>query len=123
MTATSADDTPGTDPGLSPGVEEPASSWREVAALVLLPFGGVIVPVAGWFVGVFFLWASGAWTRSEKLLGTLIVPGGLLLPLLLLTLGLSGSGGSNVPVIVLCSAFLAAPLAAILFLGLRLRGR
>jgi hypothetical protein len=103
--------------------EEPRSSWREVAALVLLPFGGVIVPVAGWLVGVFFLWASDAWTRREKVLGTLIVPGGLLLPLLLLTVGLSGSGGANVLAIVLYSAFLVAPLAMILFLGLRLRPR
>jgi hypothetical protein len=104
-------------------IEEPRSSWREVAALVLLPFGGVIVPVAGWFAGVFFLWVSDAWTRGEKLLGTLVVPGGLLLPLLLLTLGFSASGGSNVLVIVLSAALLAATLATLLFLALRLRPR
>jgi hypothetical protein len=104
-------------------VEERRSSWREVAALVLLPFGGVIVPVAGWFVGVFFLWASDTWTGREKLVGTLIVPGGLLLPLMLLTPGFPGSGGSGVRSIVLCSVLLAAPLATVLFLALRLRRR
>src|SRR5664279_5592298 len=31
------------------GVQERRSNWREVAAIILLPFGGVIVPVAGSF--------------------------------------------------------------------------
>lgn len=121
------------------GVPERRSSWREVAALILLPFGGVIIPVAGWFVGVFFLWVSDAWTRREKLIGTLIVPGGLLLPLMLLTIGASASGrechgfagspttctggGSTVLLIVLVSALLAAPLCVALYLALRLRRR
>ncbi len=122
------------------GVQERRSSWREVAALILLPFGGVIIPVAGWFVGVFFLWVSDAWTRRDKLIGTLIVPGGLLLPLMLFGIGASTSarecysinggpttctagGGSNILLIVLFSALLAAPLCVALYLALRLRRR
>ena len=47
----------------------------EVAAVILLTLGSLI-PVLGWAVGVMLLWSSGLWRRSEKLLGTLIVPGG-----------------------------------------------
>jgi hypothetical protein len=100
------------------GVSDARWSWREVAALVLLPFGGVIIPVAGWFAGVYFLWASDRWTRGEKLIGTFVIPGGLLLPLMLFATGASGS-----PWVVLVVALLAAPLAADLYLALRLRRR
>ena len=54
----------------------------EVAAVVMLTLGSLI-PVLGWAVGVMLLWSSGVWRRSEKLLGTLIVPGGPGLALLL----------------------------------------
>ncbi len=47
----------------------------EVGAVVMLTVGSLI-PVIGWVVGVILLWTSGIWRRSEKLLGTLIVPGG-----------------------------------------------
>ena len=53
----------------------------EVAALWLLLIGGIVLPVLGWIIGVVILWASERWTRREKLIGTLVVPGGLLLPL------------------------------------------
>jgi hypothetical protein len=122
------------------GVRSERSTWREVAAIVLLPFGGVIVPLAGWLVGVFFLWASEAWTRRDKLIGTLIVPGGLLAPLLLFSIGATARGrhcsgivhgpmtctgdpGPDVLVIVGLAALLAAPLGAALYLALRLRTR
>jgi hypothetical protein len=49
---------------------------REVATLVLLPIGGIVVPVLGWFVGVALLWTSERWSVRDKLLGTLVVPGG-----------------------------------------------
>ena len=59
------------------------SRWREIAAVILLLFGGVVIPIAGWFVGLYFLWSSPVWTRLEKTLGTLVVPFGALGPLLL----------------------------------------
>jgi hypothetical protein len=52
----------------------------EAAALVLLLLGGFVFGV-GWIVGLVLLWSSSVWTWWEKLLGTLIVPGGLALPL------------------------------------------
>ena len=54
----------------------------EVAAVVMLTLGSLI-PLVGWAVGVILLWSSGWWRRSEKLLGTFIVPGGFGLALLL----------------------------------------
>jgi hypothetical protein len=67
--------------------------FRETAALILLPIGGVVLPVLGWIVGVVLLWTSGAWTNREKLAGTLLPPGGLLLPLGALTIG--GTSGEE----------------------------
>jgi HAAS domain-containing protein len=59
------------------------SQWREIAAIVLLPFGGVVIPVAGWFTGLYFLWSSPVWTRLEKAFATCVLPFGALGPLLL----------------------------------------
>ncbi len=42
----------------------------------LLLFGGFAFGV-GWFVGVALLWWSKTWSVRDKLLGTLIIPGGL----------------------------------------------
>src|SRR4051812_27169536 len=42
---------------------------REWATVVLLPLV--------WIVGVVLLWRSRAWTRRDKIVGTLLVPGGL----------------------------------------------
>jgi len=55
----------------------------EVGAVIMLTVGSFI-PVIGWIVGVILLWSSGVWRRSEKLMGTLIFPGG---PGVVLTLG------------------------------------
>jgi hypothetical protein len=38
----------------------------DVAALILLPIGGVVLPVLGWFVGVALLWLSDAWTTRTS---------------------------------------------------------
>jgi hypothetical protein len=68
------------------------SGALEIAALILLPIGGLIVPVVGWFIGVILLWSSRVWTTREKLAGTLLLPGGLLLPS---GLGLGAVGGQS----------------------------
>jgi hypothetical protein len=116
----------------------------EIFALILLPIGGVVLPVLGWIVGVMLLWISDAWTTRDKLLGTLIVPGGLLLPLGLLLLGsgaeacieISSGGGpttaqncsdqggaANVLLIALVALLLLAPLAMTAYLARRIRAR
>jgi uncharacterized membrane protein len=49
----------------------------EWIAIALLLVGGFIIPVFGWFAGVVLLWISNVWSVGDKLLGTLVFPGGL----------------------------------------------
>jgi hypothetical protein len=60
-------------------------SWREWGAVILLPLGGFAFGVR-WLVGLVLLWSSRLWTTREKLIGTLIVPGGIATALLVLVL-------------------------------------
>jgi Protein of unknown function (DUF1700) len=75
--------------GLVPGRAGPI----EILALIGLLVGGFVF-VVGWFAGLVLLWASQAWTTREKLVGTFVVPGGLVLAFLLLTGGVGGYGES-----------------------------
>jgi len=50
-----------------------AQQW---SAIVLLLAGGFLVGI-GWILGLVLLWSSRAWSVREKLIGTLLVPGGL----------------------------------------------
>lgn len=50
---------------------------REVLALIFLTVGSLLCSVLGWMVGIILLWTSAAWTSREKLIGTLVLPGGL----------------------------------------------
>jgi len=55
---------------------------------------GVFLMLVGWLVGVVLLWTSDLWTVREKLVGTLLVPGGLAIaPLVLLSAGVEDCGG------------------------------
>lgn len=60
------------------GIARPRPGALEWIAIVLLLIGGVVVPVVGWIAGVVLLWASSVWTFRDKLIGTFVVPGGLL---------------------------------------------
>jgi hypothetical protein len=80
---------------------------REIAAILLLLVGGVIAPLLGWFVGAALLWSSNAWTPRQKLLGTLVIPGGLLPAVLLLSL----ATGWTLP------AWVGVPLLVVLVVG------
>jgi hypothetical protein len=90
------------------GVRE-RSNWREIAAVVLLPFGGVVIPFAGWFVRLFVLRSTTVGTVREKAGATLVLPFGVLLPLLLL---------ARSPYFAFA---LLAPVATGAYLALRLR--
>jgi hypothetical protein len=50
----------------------------EWGAIILLLVGGVVIPFLGWLVGALLLWVSQSWTLRDKLIGTLLLPGGLL---------------------------------------------
>ena len=57
---------------------QPASraGAMEIIAVVLLLIGGFLFLI-GWVVGLVLLWASPRWRWPDKLLGTLVWPGGL----------------------------------------------
>jgi hypothetical protein len=57
------------------GVEPTRRRWTDLAAIILLLVGGFTI--VGWFVGVVLLWISDVWDTRDKIIGTLIVPGGL----------------------------------------------
>ena len=125
------------------GVQPGKSRALEIATLILLLVGGVVLPVIGWLIGVVLLWVSDAWNRRDKLIGTLVVPGGLLLPVALLTMATSaeggcstpvptrgvseaapcigGSGGINVLSLIAMTLLLIAPLATTAYLARRMR--
>jgi hypothetical protein len=54
-------------------VPRPAQDWTTVGLLLL---GGFLF-LAGWFWGVYRLWRSPGWTRTDKLIGTLVWPYGV----------------------------------------------
>jgi uncharacterized membrane protein len=85
-------------PAVAVPLEERRTGAVEIGALVLLLIGGLVLPVIGWVVGVVLLWVSSAWTVPQKLLGTLVVPGGLALPLGLGLLATSSATCVQVPV-------------------------
>lgn len=74
----------------------PRTSRRgfDVTALLFLVLGGAVFSfvlgwlglLLGWAVGLGMLWASRSWSFGEKLLGSLVWPGGLAAPLLLASL-------------------------------------
>lgn len=61
-------------PAAAPPMRRPGIAL-EIWAAVMLTAGSLIL-VVGWLVGVVLLWASRRWTVGEKLLATLVVPGG-----------------------------------------------
>jgi uncharacterized membrane protein len=105
------------------GVQPRQKNWHDIAALIFLLVGGLILPVIGWFIGVVLLWTSSAWTTGEKLIGTLLVPGGLALPLFLGVIAVSGGSCSGeVGGGLECSPdtstpFLAVSFAIVLFIA------
>lgn len=77
------------DPGYAsntPAVPGRGVGTRETLALIFLTVGSLLCSVLGWMVGTILLWTSTTWTGREKLIGTLILPGGLA-PAALLVVG------------------------------------
>jgi uncharacterized membrane protein len=84
----------------------------EITALVLLLICAAAAGV-GWLVGVLLLWASPRWTTREKLLGTLVLPGGVVLPIVVAS-GLA-TNAVFVPLLLLAVG-LAAPILTAVYL-------
>lgn len=103
---------------------EPETPYRpgllEIAAIVLLPFI--------WPVGVILLWISPAWKTRDKLIGSLLPPGGYPGLVLLSTahvLAVHGNGGYSfwqvIQIAVLSLVFFTLPVVTAVYLAVRLR--
>lgn len=80
VAAAMADERPAAQPAAI--TSSPGLPVRDLAAVILLPLGGFLY-VVGWLVGVLLLWSSPNWTARHKVIGTLVLPLGCALPLLL----------------------------------------
>jgi hypothetical protein len=124
---------------IPPGTEGAGRRGFQVwAAIVLVLSGGFILPAIGWLIGVVLLWTSSAWTTREKLIGTLVIPGGLgTVPWLLIILWTSCISTSSSHHFHLClpgetaipgvfyslgtTLLVVAPIITAIFLGIRAR--
>jgi hypothetical protein len=94
----------------------PRPGVRESLAIILLLFGGFFFLV-GWFVGLHLLWSSRFWTMRDKLVGTLLVPGGLLPAVVLAGASVQTcQGGTGVP--TKCTPYISPTLRAVMIAGL-----
>jgi hypothetical protein len=77
------------------------TGWMEPAAALLVLVGGLIRGGVGWAAGLALLWASPRWRWPDKLLATMVWPGGLLAVWLLTerytTQALAAAGGLTGP--------------------------
>ena len=93
-----------------------------------LVLAGAFLMGIGWFIGIAWLWSSQTWNRKEKIVATLLVPGGVALPLSVLlfsvttrTSDCSSLGGPGQPTVTHCvGKWLAIPSTSILILGILL---
>lgn len=111
------------------------SRWLEIAALIFLLPGSLLLPIVGWLIGAILLWTSSIWTLRDKIIGTLVVPGGLFPAFFLgVAVGCSQTTVNGRLVSDTCPSALTAwlwigvgilaavgPVAAGIYLGLRLR--
>ena len=97
--------------------------FAEVATLFLL-----IVPIVGWLLGTVIAWRSAIWTRRDKVIATVLGPGGVptLVSVLVLDVThakgrLSTAGTSEAIGIAVAAAIMVVAFASVVYLGVRLR--
>jgi hypothetical protein len=90
------------------------SKEAESSALTLVLIGGFFLGI-GWIVGVVLLWRSKSWTVTDKLIGTLLWPGGLVTGLIFAVVYFNRGGlGFLIAVVAV-----AVPVASFLYLRKR----
>ncbi len=78
----------------APGPVATAPAWGvvEVAAVLLLTFGAILLPLVGPALGLGLVWVSTRWTTREKLIATTIVVVIFMLPVLGLLMAVPHAG-------------------------------
>src|SRR5262249_39686345 len=63
---------PGSGPGhpVTAAAQPGRAGALELAAVLFLLLGGIVIPVLGWFIGVVLLWLPPRWPARDKVLGT-----------------------------------------------------
>lgn len=87
---------PTDSPTADAGGREPR--WLPVLAALLVAFGGIVVPVIGWIVGVALMWMSKSWRLRDKWVATLtplVAVGVFALVFALISVGSQPSGPST----------------------------
>jgi uncharacterized membrane protein len=113
-------------PAVPPSPPAPTGpSWREPAAIVLLLLGGFVVGI-GWLVGLILLWWSPRWSVVDKLVGTFVLPGGLLSTVYFLGTGVTvepcgSTCGPSTGETILFLVTAIAPVLTTMYLTFRLR--
>lgn len=69
---------------------------RDLIALILVEVG-LILWVIGWLVGLFLLWTSPRWRTKDKVLATVLYPGGMLVGAFIAVLPLYMAGWRSRP--------------------------
>ena len=84
------------------------------AATIALLLAGALVFGVGWFVGLALLWTSPTWCTRDKVLATVLVPGGLPMAVLIAGFGVPATDAGRVPGLVtgLQIVLRVAPIAA-----------
>jgi len=95
---------------------------REIGALLLLTIGSFAIPVIGWAAGIVLLWTSEAWNRRDKIIGTLLTPGGAVLIIVVVAVA-SSAGASGGPGHLALLLLLVMPIATAVYLLVQLNRR
>ena len=93
-------------------------AWYTRATILVLLFGGLVIPFVGWFVGAVMLWGSNTWTTVDKVIGTLVLPFGFAGSLLISFAFHSGYATAD-PIGVLVGALAFLPIASAFYLAIR----
>jgi HAAS len=93
---------------MASGAQPPRVGTRDRVTIALLLVGGFILPLLGWLLGALLLWTSQTWRLRDRLIGTVLTLGGLLVPVMLLFAptspsSCSGGGGPSQPTVEHCS--------------------
>jgi uncharacterized membrane protein len=94
-----------------------SSRGYALLTVLILALGGLVLPFLGWVVGVALLWISRAWPVRAKVIGTMLLPGGVLFiaivglnPALVSVTGSGCTSGVGVPAEVCMTQYSGAPL-------------
>ncbi len=108
-----------------PATTPRSTGLQESFAIAMLLVGGFFF-VVGWFVGLVLLWTSSVWRLRDKLIGTVLLPGGLF-PAFVLTFGAGsstiahGNALSHAGSISVFAAVIIIPIITAIYLNRRRR--